>query len=123
MESWDGLLIQIITAFVGIFITSISIVGGFWIKKINHKLKMKTITDEINRYVQWAQQAKSFKLMATEDQKQAVLESIQQFALENEIAISPTELTFLIERSIQSLVKFEMAGLRLKQSKSASMED
>ena len=120
MEStWIDILTQIITVVGGILIAGIGTVGGFYMKRFSDKLKKKTLLDEINRYVQWAEGAGSFKLMSGIEKKESVLERIRDFAIENDIKVSESELSLMVEQSVQSLKKLEMVGIRLTNLKKA----
>lgn len=108
---------EVITVVLGLVLTGVSTWGAFYIKRMNDKFKLKTLVDEVNRYVQWAEQAKSFKLLSSEEKKQTVLERIQQFAIENGISVTESELAIMVERSVQSIMNLEMAGLKLMKLK------
>lgn len=121
---WGSIIIQVVIAVVGIVVSLITVVGGYWIKKVTHDMKIKAIRDEVNRYVQWAEQAPSFKLMGPDDQRLAVLDSVKAFVRENGYEISDTDLIFMIEKSIQSLTNLNINGYRRVQLKKlASQED
>jgi len=114
---FSSLLSQIITIISGLLFTGISALGAFYIKRLIDTAKKKTLLDEINRYVLWADQAESFKLLSGKEKAQAVLEKARQFAEENGITVGDKELSLIVERSVQSLRQLSNIGMRLSQSK------
>jgi light-regulated signal transduction histidine kinase (bacteriophytochrome) len=108
---------EAITIIFGIIFTGMSTYGAFYIKKLTDDAKRKALVDEVNRYTQWALQAKSFKLMNIEEKKQTVFEKAQQFAMENGISISMEELSLMVEKSVQSIEQLEDAGLKIMKLK------
>jgi len=113
----ESVLGEAITIIFGLIFTGISTYGAFYIKRLTDKAKIKTLVDEVNRYTQWALQAKSFNLMSADEKKQVVLEKAQQFAIENGISISMEELSLMVERSVQSIEQLESAGLKMMKMK------
>ncbi len=112
---------EIITVVLGLIITGISTYGAFRVKLLTDKMKKQTLLNEINRYVEFAEKAKSFQLMNSDEKKETILEKAQEFALENGIQISPSELKLMVEGSMQSLKKLE--GIALKIMKINKGED
>lgn len=110
----SSVLIQIAVVVLGAVLTFVTTWVAYWNKKLTAKLKMKDLSNEVNRFVQWADQANSFKLMSKEEKTQTVLEKVKLYAIENEISVTDSELQLLIEKSIQSLRSFELLGLELK---------
>lgn len=108
---------EVITVLLGLIITGVSTYGAFRIKLFTDKLKKQTLLNEINRYVEFAEKAKSFQLMTVEEKKETVLEKAQEFAMENDIKVSEKELALMVENSIKSLVRLEMIGLKLMKLK------
>jgi hypothetical protein len=114
---FSGLLSQIITIVSGLLFTGISALGAFYIKRLIDTAKKKTLLNEIDRYVLWADQAESFKVLSGKEKAQAVLEKARQFAEENGITVGDNELSLMVERSVQSLRSLSNIGMRLSQSK------
>lgn len=113
-DLFSSAIVQIIAAITSLVVLGIGTIGGFYVKRLDSKLKMKTLTDEINRYVAWADQANSFKAMSNMDKRDTVLERIRQFAADNEIAITDAQLILMVERSVQSLRSLEDIGIKMK---------
>jgi hypothetical protein len=115
---------EIITVVLGLIITGVSTYGAFRVKLLTDKMKKQTLLSEINRYVEFAEKAKSFQLMSSDEKKETILEKAQEFALENGIQISPSELKLMVEGSMQSLKKLEGIGLKImKMNKLQKGED
>ena len=110
---WSGFAGDIVGAIVALLIGAIGTYGGIYIKKMETKLKRKMLLDEVNRYVAWAQEAQSFKLMSSSEKIETVFTKAIEFAEENEIKISDKELNIMVERAVQSLSRLETIGLRL----------
>lgn len=112
---------EIITVVLGLIITGVSTYGAFRVKLLTDKMKKQTLLNEINRYVEFAEKAKSFQLMSSDEKKETILEKATEFALENGIKVSPSELVLMVEGSMQSLKKLE--GIALKLMKMNKGED
>ncbi len=120
MESWSSILITVVSALAGLGVTAIGIIGGVYMKRLDRRLKMRELTTEIGRYIQWAENSNTFKMMSSDDQKETLLEQLRIFAQENEITITDTQLIILIENSIKPLVKLEKI---MKLRKEGTHED
>lgn len=113
---WTSLLIQIAGA-VGAFVVSIiGIVGAFYVKRLDNKLKMKTLNDEIRQMLSISQNSKTFKAMAKQEQVSTILGEMEQFALENGINISEQRLIAMIENAMNFPLNLERKLLQLKES-------
>ncbi len=112
---------EIITVVLGLIITGVSTYGAFRVKLLTDKMKKQTLLNEINRYVEFAEKAKSFQLMSSDEKKETILEKATEFALENGIKVSTSELVLMVEGSMQSLKKLE--GIALKLMKMNKGED
>ena len=114
---FESFLGEVAGAIVSLIVTAIATYGGFYIKRLDTKLKRKTLLDEINRYVGWVKETDSFKLMNDTEQTTTILEKAKEFAEENEIKISERELKLMVERAVQSLQRLESIGLKLMQKR------
>ena len=114
---FESFLGEVAGAIVSLIVTAIATYGGFYIKRLDTKLKRKTLLDEINRYVGWVKETDSFKLMNDTEQTTTILEKAMEFAEENEIKISEKELKLMVERAVQSLQRLESIGLKLMQKR------
>lgn len=110
---WSSFIGDITGAVVALLITAIGTYGGFYVKRLGDKLKRKMLLDEVNRYTQWALEAKSFKLMSADEKAETVFTKATEFAEENEIKISEKELKLMVERAVQSVSRLETIGLTL----------
>ena len=110
---WSSFIGDIVGAIVALLIGVIGTYGGIYIKRMETKLKRKMLLDEVNRYVAWAQEAQSFKLMSSSEKIETVFTKAIEFAEENEIKITDKELNIMVERAVQSLSRLETIGLSL----------
>lgn len=110
---WSSFIGDIVGAIVALLIGAIGTYGGIYIKRMETKLKRKMLLDEVNRYVAWAQEAQSFKLMSSSEKIETVFTKAIEFAEENEIRITDKELNIMVERAVQSLSRLETIGLSL----------
>ena len=110
---WASFAGDIVGAVVALIIGAVGTYGGFYIKRLGDKLKRKMLLDEVNRYIQWAQGAESFKLMSSSEKEETVFTKAMEFAEENEIRISDKELLLMVERAVQSISRLETIGLSL----------
>lgn len=110
---WASFVGEIAGAIVALLITAIGTYGGIYLKRVETKLKRKMLLDEVNRYVAWAQEAQSFKLMSSSEKIETVFTKAIEFAEENEIKITDKELNIMVERAVESLSRLETIGLRL----------
>lgn len=110
---WSSFIGEIVGAIVALLITAIGTYGGIYLKRVETKLKRKMLLDEVNRYIAWAQEAQSFKLMSSPEKIETVFTKAIEFAEENEIKITDKELNIMVERAVQSLSRLETIGLNL----------
>lgn len=110
---WASFIGEIAGAIVALLITAIGTYGGIYLKRVETKLKRKMLLDEVNRYVAWAQEAQSFKLMSSSEKIETVFTKAIEFAEENEIKITDKELNIMVERAVESLSRLETIGLSL----------
>lgn len=108
--AFGNVLGEIIVTISGLIITGITTFGAIYMKKLSTKLKNKMLRDEINRYVDFAEKAKSFSKLNIDEKIQTVYEKAREFADENEIKISDTELMIWVERSLAELRELENKG-------------
>jgi hypothetical protein len=107
----------IIGAIISVLVTVIATYGGVYIKKLDTKLKRKTLLDEINRYIEWLNEATSFTLMDNDEKINTVYEKAMEFSYENDIRVSEKELRLMIERAMNSQYRLQSIGLKLMQKK------
>ena len=111
-NSWSGLLITLAVAIVSGLASLIGILGAYLSRRFDYKLKMKSLTDEINRYVSYARSSDTYKLMGNQDRINALLEQAKLFAGENGITITDLQLISMIESSMAPLQSLENLGLK-----------
>jgi len=111
-NSWSGLLITLAVAIVSGLASLIGILGAYLSRRFDYKLKMKSLTDEINRYVSYARSSDTYKLMGNQDRINALLEQAKLFAAENGITITDLQLISMIESSMAPLQSLENLGLK-----------
>lgn len=110
---WESFIGQIVGAVVTLVISAIGIYGGTYLKRMEAQFKRKMVLDEISKYTQWADGAKSFKLMSVEEKIETVFTRASEFAMENDIQISEKELMLMVERTVQSPNRLESIGRNL----------
>lgn len=110
---WASFIGEIVGAVVALIIGAIGVYGGTYLKRMESQLKRKMILDEISKYAEWANGAKSFKLMSSEEKIETVFMKAVEFAEENGIQISDTELLMMVERTIESTPRLESIGRNL----------
>lgn len=110
---WESFIGQIVGAVVTLVISAIGIYGGTYLKRMEVQFKRKMVLDEISKYTQWADGAKSFKLMSVEEKIETVFTRASEFAMENDIQISEKELMLMVERTVQSPNRLESIGRNL----------
>ena len=112
-----NIALEVLKILGGVLVPVLTIIVTVYAKKFENKMKRKAIQGEIDRLTLWADQANSFKLMSAAEKADTVLDTVRLFALESGIAISDSELLLMIDRSMQSLVKLQMTGLKLMKLK------
>lgn len=110
---WESFIGEIVGAVVTLVISAIGIYGGTYLKRMEVQFKRKMVLDEISKYTQWADGAKSFKLMSVEEKIETVFARASEFAMENDIQISEKELMLMVERTVQSPNRLESIGRNL----------
>ena len=110
---WESFIGEIVGAVVTLVISAIGIYGGTYLKRMEAQFKRKMVLDEISKYTQWADGAKSFKLMSVEEKIETVFMKAVEFIEENDIKISDTELMIMVERAIESSSRLESIGRNL----------
>lgn len=110
---WESFIGEIVGAVVTLVISAIGIYGGTYLKRMEVQFKRKMVLDEISKYTQWADGAKSFKLMSVEEKIETVFTRASEFAMENDIQISEKELMLMVERTVQSPNRLESIGRNL----------
>ena len=105
-----NVLSEVLVTIMGLVITGITTFGAIYMKKLSTKLKNKMLRDEINRYVDFAEKARSFSEMNVDEKIQTVFEKAKEYAEDNEIKISDKELVIWVERSLGELRSLENKG-------------
>jgi len=105
-----NVLSEVLVTIMGLVITGITTFGAIYMKKLSTKLKNKMLRDEINRYVDFAEKARSFSEMNIDEKIQTVFEKAKEYAEDNEIKISDKELVIWVERSLEELKSLENKG-------------
>lgn len=109
---FSGAVSGIVMAIAGVVITGITSIGGFFINKAFHQIKMKSLVSEINKYVTWVAQAGTFQPLDLTEKKQTILQQVMVYASENGINISDAQLAILIDVSFKSILQLESLGMR-----------
>lgn len=115
--SWINILITVISALAGILVTAIGVIGGLYVKKLEHRLKMKSLADEINRYVERSENSNIFTMMSKDEKIDVLMEQIKLFAYENNITITDAQLSILIENSMKPLLNLNNSARELMKLK------
>jgi len=115
---WSNIVSDIVGAFVALLVGAIGVYGGIYIKMLETKLKRKMLLDEINRYIAWAEESKSFKTMSVSEKIESVFIKANEFAEENGINVSDKELNIMVEKAIESKSRLEKIGLGLIKKRS-----
>jgi hypothetical protein len=115
--SWSSILIQVVAAVGAVVVSIIGVFGAFYVKRLDNKLKMKTLNDEIRQMVDWSRNSKTFKLMAHEEQINTMVGQMLQFAMDNGITVGEKQLVIMIENIMNYPLKLERAVLKSMQLK------
>lgn len=115
--NWSGLLITLAIAIVTGLASLIGVLASYLSRRFDYKLKMKSLTDEINRYVGYARSSDTYKLMGNEDRINALLEQVRLFAGQNDIVVTDFQLISMIESSMAPLQGLENRGINLMKLK------
>lgn len=116
-SSWMGLLITLAVAIVTGLASIIGVLASYLSKRFDYKLKMKSLTDEINRYVGYTRSSDTYKLMAEEDRINSLLEQARLFANQSEIVITDFQLIAMIESSMGTLKSLDNIGIKFMKLK------
>lgn len=108
---------QFITVLITLLVTALTTIGGVYIKKIDTKLKRKTLRDEINRYSDWVRTVDEFKNMTEDEQVDTIFDTARTFAYDNDISVSDSELRLMVKTSLSSISRLQMTGLKLMVNK------
>ena len=121
--SWVGVLITIASALAGVLVLLIGIVGNHLSRKIDRKMELKALADEVNRLTNFASQARSFEAMDFSSRVEAVVESVLDYSERNGLSVTKTEIQLMVESSFSVLRALENTGLKLYQLKLSEEHD
>lgn len=116
--SWMSILIEIGGAVATIIVSILGVVGVFVVKRVDNKLKMKLLNDEIKQMVDWSKNSDSLKLKPHEEQIAELVEQLREFAAENNIMMSDSRLKAMIEHVMSYPLRMERkvrTSLQLKE--------
>lgn len=102
-----GALGNVLSAILGLAVTGVTTMGGFYINKLFSKMKMDSLEKEILRFVRWVEQAPRFKIAEGQEKLYTVLEKARAYASENNIKVSEEELTIMVESSVKVMKESE----------------
>lgn len=102
-----GALGNVLSAILGIVVTGVTTMGGFYISKLSKKLKMDSLEKEIFRFVRWAEQAPRFALSDGQAKLYTVLENARLYAKENNISITDERLDIMVEAAVKVMKEAE----------------
>lgn len=115
---------EVLVAVVGVIVTGATGVLSIYMKRMTTNLHRKMMLDEITRYVDFAEKAKSFTQMTFDEKVETILEKAKSFSEENGMKISDRELLIMIESSMGSLEQLKTIGARvLKMSRTFTQGD
>lgn len=104
MEStWIQILQQLVTTLAGAVFVGLSALAGFYVKRLTDKVQRKSLSEEITRYVKWAEQSPSFKEYTGEERYEAVAKKAMKWSSENGISLTDDELMIYIESSVKDM--------------------
>lgn len=115
---------EVLVAVVGVIVTGATGILSIYMKRMTTNLHRKMMLDEITRYVDFAEKAKSFTQMTFDEKVETILEKAKSFSEENGMKISDRELLIMIESSMGSLEQLKTIGARvLKMSRTFTQGD
>ena len=116
-SEWISVAMAVAGAMAGVLILLIKVVGDYFVKRIDRKLELKGLTDEVNRLTGFASQARSFDIMDFDSKVDAVVESVLDYSMRKGLTVNKTEIQLMVEASFISLKSLENTGLKLYQLK------
>ena len=114
---WVSVVMAVVGALSGVLMVLIKVIGDHWAKKVDRKLELKALTDEVNRLTNFASQARSFDIMDFDSKVDAVVESVLDYSARKGLDVNKTEIQLMVESSFISLKSLENTGLKLYQLK------
>lgn len=131
---WFTVLKEAVTVISGVLLAGVSTLGGFYVKRLTDKMKMKTLKEDIADYVRYAEQSPSFQDCSGEDKFKFVFDKGLSSALENGVSITEGHLAILVEsqvkimkdgenKSVMGIVKDKMVSDLEKTSDSQTPEE
>jgi hypothetical protein len=120
------ILLEVVKALVGIFTSVLIPALTIWLmyrtKRINDNAKKRDLKNEVNRLTQYVDQLQSFRNVDIGERKEAIMESVRLFALENNIVVSEAEMEMMVEQSLQSLRRLINTGHKLGKLKQEAQD-
>ena len=115
--------LEILKMVGGILVPLLTIIFTIYANKFKKSIERNQVKGEVDRLVQWALQAKSFQTMKLDDRIGAIMESARLFMAENNITMTNTELTIMIENSLAGLKKLEAARYKINRLRKLEEQD
>jgi hypothetical protein len=111
------IVIEVVKALVGVAIPAMTVYLAFYQRRANEKMERKALQAEVNRLTGYASQVRSFEVMDYDSRVDAVVESVMDYMMRNNLNIHPNEIKMMVEASFMSLKSLENTGLKLYQLK------
>ena len=114
---WLNIILEIVKAVIGVAISALTIFLAFYTKRLNEKVKLRSLQNEIDRQTNYASQSRTFASLDFDTKVNAIVDSVEAYAKRNGISISSIEVMLLVENSFTSLKTLENNGLKLYRLK------
>ena len=109
---WLNIALEIVKGVLPVIISGATILLAFYTRRINKKLKLKTLENEVARQTGLASQSRTFMGMDFDTRVTAITDSIEEFAKKNEIEVSSVEVRLMVENSFTTLKTLERSILK-----------
>ena len=120
---WIDILKQLVNTLSGAAFIGLSTLAGFYVKKLTDRVQRKTLIEEIKDYVQWAEQAPSFKEYTGEQKYLAVEKKIKNWGLQNNVSLTDDELMVFIESAVLNMNIESGKALKIVRPKEEDKEE
>lgn len=109
---WLNIALEAAKGIMPVILSGATILLAFYTRRINEKLKLKTLENEVARQTGLASQSRTFMGMDFDTRVTAITDSIEEFAKKNDINVSSVEARLMVENSFTSLKTLERSILK-----------
>jgi hypothetical protein len=104
---WFDVVKEAVTVISGVILAGVSTLGGFYVKRLTDKMKMKTLKEDIADYVRGVEQSPAFRGLTGEEKFNFVYNRGMESALENGVSIGEGQLAMLVESQVKLMKQSE----------------